>query len=204
MSDYHPLGCGAPDLVCLGCVDTISTHADARDHVMLLRGVIIVYGLSILLSPEAVFGDGGTVCYVGEKDGIKITVLSAPTPLRVGFVDVSLYVQDAMSGAALENATIDVVLVNPKSGMTQLRTQATKLQATNKLFYAATFEVVESGNWDLELTIVHGMAEIDMVLPLVVNNKLPPWRQMWPWFSWPFPVILLFLLIQFRKAKLPQ
>ena len=47
---------------------------------------------------EAARGDGGTVRLSRCEGGLRITVFTAPTPFRAGPVDISVLVQDAVTG----------------------------------------------------------------------------------------------------------
>src|SRR5207237_7492588 len=73
-----------------------------------------------------------------------------------------------------------------------VRRLATAEAATNKLFRAAEFELREPGWWDVEVSIEgplgneHGQFEMEAAPPL------PKWLALWPWFSWPVLIIVLF------------
>ena len=59
-----------------------------------------------------VSADGGSPLFAGTKGGYQITVFAAPTPLRAGSVDISVLVQDALTG---NPATPLRVIVDRKS-----------------------------------------------------------------------------------------
>src|SRR6516165_4132235 len=89
--------------------------------------------LVIALRPGAARGDGGAVRLSQQAGPYRVTVFTAPTPLRAGPVDVSVFVQDGTGGGALPDATVRVTLTR---GGETLEAQATHEAATNKLFQA--------------------------------------------------------------------
>jgi hypothetical protein len=83
---------------------------------------------------------------------------------------------------------------------------ATDQAATNKLLKAAVFDLPESGRWVTQVGIggEQGSAEVDF--ELVAAQRVQGWPVMWPWFGWPVPVILLFLVHQvlvWRRHRQP-
>src|SRR5262249_50802296 len=81
-------------------------------------------------------------------------------------------------------------------GQLPLEYEASQETAANKLLRATQFELPASGRWNLEVEMdgPHG--------PIVVNceidatEPMPRWREMWPWFTWPALVIVLFSINQ--------
>ncbi len=150
-----------------------------------------------------VLGDGGTVCMSGTRGPFSITVFTAPTPLRAGPVDISILVQDARTGEVTTNTLVTVRLT--QEGQQPIECEATTQGATNKLLHAAQFEVPEPGKWKIELR-TEGPEDIGVLEGEVeVAERLPRWREVWPWIAWPVPVIVLVgihvRLKQRRSAK---
>jgi hypothetical protein len=143
--------------------------------------------------------DGGTVCFSGKAGGYRITVFSAPTPLRAGPVDLSVLVQDAATGEIMPHARVTVRLA--KRGGPTLEYAATTEVATNKLFRAAQIELPEPGRWQMHVRVedVHGLATIGGEIQAA--ERLPRWREMWPWFTWPAVVIVLFAISRSRQRR---
>ena len=160
---------------------------------------VIVGWLVLGIRPAPAFADGGSIRLYGEKGGYRITVFSAPTPLRAGPVDLSVMVQDASTGDPLTRVLVTVRMT--KSGGPALEFPATSEAATNKLMQAAQFELPEPGRWALEVHIEgsHGLAviggEVDAAEPL------PRWRELWPWISWPALAIALFGIHQILARR---
>jgi hypothetical protein len=150
----------------------------------------IVGWLILGFTPAPVLADGGLVRWSEVKGGYRITVFTAPTPIRAGAVDISALVQDASTGNPIWPMKVTVRMTRP--GRFVLEYPATSAAATNKLFSAAQFELPEPGHWALEVEVQgsHGRAviggELDAAAPL------PRWRELWPWISWPALAIALF------------
>jgi len=146
-------------------------------------------------------GDGGVVRVSAKKGAYLITVFTSPTPLRAGPVDISVLVQDAVTGEPLPEARVLVRLTQP--GQPELEYPATTEAATNKLLQAAQFELTASGNWDLEVQVEgsHGSAMLGCALEAA--EPLPRWVELWPWICWPALAVAIFgihrLLAQKRR-----
>lgn len=138
--------------------------------------------------------DGGTVRLSLKKSGYQITVFTAPMPFRAGPVDISVLVQDSLTGEPMTHARVTVRM--SKLGQLALEYPATPEAATNKLFRAAQFELPEPGRWDMQVKVEgsHGLAVI--AGEVEAAEPLPRWREIWPWFGWPALAIALFSIHQ--------
>jgi len=136
-------------------------------------------------------GDGGTIRLSEKKGGFLITVFTAPATFRVGPVDISVLVQDALTGEPTDpRPRVTVRMTKP--GQLALEYPATTEAATNKLLHATQFELPDAGRWDMEVQVegLHGPAVIGCELEAV--KPLPRWLELWPWISWPALAIVLF------------
>jgi hypothetical protein len=135
--------------------------------------------------------DGGMVRQREQTGAYQVTVFTAPTPLRAGPVDVSVLVLDAATGEYVPDARVTVRLTARGTGDV-LEHPATEAAATNKLFYAAVFELPEPGWWDLEVAVdgPHGLALLRLAVE--VDEPPPRWRELWPWFAWPAVAVAFF------------
>ena len=182
---------------------------------------------SFILHPSSLLrADGGTIRMSEKKGGYLITVFTAPAPFRAGPVDISVLVQDALTGELVPGTRVTVRMIKPPSvsspdaptlpspsvggregggGGLALEYPATPEAATNKLLHAAQFELPEPGRWQLEIQVdgVHGRAVIGGELEAA--PPLPRWRELWPWIGWPVLAIALFaihqVLVRRRSAK---
>jgi hypothetical protein len=158
----------------------------------------LLLALSFILYPSSLLrADGGTVRLSEQKGNYRITVFTAPTPLRAGPVDVSALLQDAATGQPLSNIRVTIKAVRQGSPDTEILHTATTAAATNKLYYAAAFDLPEPGRYWLEVSIDGALGEARADFELEAAKPLPPWLTMWPWLGWPVLVVLLFSIHQF-------
>jgi hypothetical protein len=153
---------------------------------------------------EAARGDGGTVRLSRCEGGLQITVFTAPTPFRAGPVDISVLVQDAVTGEPIPEARVTVILSPRDHLVLTIRRAATSDAATNKLLKAAVFELPEPGRWEVEVAIERGQRAAHVRFKLEAAGRAPQWPVIWPWIGWPAPVILLFSIHQllvWRKSR---
>jgi hypothetical protein len=161
-----------------------------NDHI---QPIIISLVLSFVMAQTSLiaWADGGALRLRQKAGGYDIAVFTSPTPIRAGTVDVSVLVQDA---ATQEFVPDTKVTVCPKVPGTEriLRYAATNEAATNKLFKAAVFKIPAAGLWDLQVAVKgpHGLAQVAFTVN--ADDRLPHWREFWPWFAWPALVIALF------------
>jgi hypothetical protein len=147
----------------------------------------LVLGRSSLLR-----ADGGTVRLSERRGAYQITVFTAPLPLRAGPVDVSVLVQDAITGETIPQAKV-VVRATPRDRpQDAVSYPATTEPATNKLLHAAVFELSRPGWWELDVTVQAGHGPAVAHLAVEAAEPLPPWRSLWPWVAWPAVAVLLF------------
>jgi hypothetical protein len=147
--------------------------------------------------------DGGAVRLHERAGTYQIAVFTSPTPFRAGPVDVSVLVQDAVTGDCVPEAQVTVRLTARNSGQV-LEYPATAEAATNKLFHAAVFQLPEPGWWDVSVAVEgpHGPARIRFGVQ--ADEPPPRWLELWPWFGWPVFAVALFGLHQVlmrRKAR---
>ena len=145
--------------------------------------------------------DGGQVRASEVRGEFQVTVFTSPIPLRAGPIDVSVLVQRVGSGEAVSNAvTVEITSADPKQP--PLRAAATSEAATNKLLSAALFNLPAAGSWDVHVeTTPPGNSPIGVSFTMDAAPPLPAWLRVWPWFGWPFAVILLFIVHRARVTS---
>ncbi len=141
--------------------------------------------------------DGGSLRLSGTQSGCRITVFTAPTPFRAGPVDISVLVQDSLTGEPMTGARVTVRM--SKLGQIALEYPATTQAATNKLFRAAQFELPEPGRWDMQVMVEGSQGPAEIAGEVEAAEPLPRWREIWPWFGWPALAIALFGIHQILK-----
>jgi hypothetical protein len=160
----------------------------------------------LMLVPSFLRADGGAIRLSQKSGGYRIAVFTSPTPLRAGLVDVSVLVQDAVTGECVPEAQVTVRLKRPDSARF-LTFPATSAAATNRLFQAAFFELPGPGRWNAEVAVEgpHGPARIEFGLE--ADEALPRWLELGPWFAWPTLVVGLFavhrMLVRRRLSPPP-
>jgi hypothetical protein len=154
---------------------------------------IFIFGLLFLgtwCAPAC--ADGGSVRLSERKDGYRITVFSAPSPFRAGPVDISVLVQDAVTGQPLPEARVTVHMT--RIGQPTLEYPATQNLATNKLLHAAQFELPTTGRWELEVQVEGSQGSAVLACEVEAAERLPRWHSLWPWIAWPALAIALFCI----------
>jgi hypothetical protein len=146
-------------------------------------------------------GDGGAVRFSEKRGDYRITVFTSPTPLRAGPVDISVFVQNAATGEAVTAGEI-IVRVAPRGRPDDaLQQLATTEAATNKLYRAAVFELMESGWWDVDIKFEGLREPVQVRLELEAGPQLPRWRSLWLWIGWPAVAIVLYAVHQWLVRR---
>lgn len=112
--------------------------------------------LLVLALTAPLLANGGTVRLSREPVGpYLVSVLTSPTPLRTGPVDVSVLVQDSAEEVVPGVAVL--VEAHPLGlDADPIRHGATRQQATNKFFLAAKFDVGTPGEWEFRVHVGEG------------------------------------------------
>jgi hypothetical protein len=165
-----------------------------------LLGLMIAV-LAILAVPTSARADGGMLRLREQNGAYQIAVFTLPTPLRAGPVDISVLVQDAVTGECLPEAHVTVHLTHRESHRS-LTYPATAEAATNKLFQAAIFDLPEPGWWDVEVAVARSRRSAVVRFSLEADEPLPRWLDLWPWFTWPAIVVVFFGIHQIRSHRL--
>ena len=153
---------------------------------------------AIALVASAARGDGGVVRLRQTSGPFEVTLFTAPTPLRVGPVDVSVLVQTTADHAPVLDAEVEIELQAP--GL-ERSAAATRAAATNKLLYAALLEVPEPGRWTLAARVRAGGRDAAVSCEVDVAPHLSPAAAFWPYFALPGALIALFALHQWLKRS---
>jgi hypothetical protein len=140
-----------------------------------------------------------------QKGKYRITVFTTPTPLRAGAADVSVLVQEAATGEPLSDVDVTVRAARRGSPGASLSLRATHEAATNKLYYAVSFDLPEPDWYALEVSIDGALGKEEVRCEVEAAEPLPPWLEMWPWVGWPFLAIALFSVHQLlaRRSSRP-
>ena len=120
---------------------------------------VALAGTLLLALTAPLLANGGTVRLSREPVGPwLVSVMSSPTPLRTGEVDISVLVQDSaeevVPGVPVWVEAVPVAIPEAaQDGADTLRHPATRQQATNKFFLAAKFDVPTPGEWEFRVHV---------------------------------------------------
>jgi hypothetical protein len=110
----------------------------------------------VFLAQATALADGGAVQLRTEAGAFVITVFTSPAPLSAGPVDISLLIQNREGLEPVLDADVSLAL-RAQPSHTEIRAQASRQKAQNKLLYAAPVTLAESGKWQIAVTILrHG------------------------------------------------
>jgi hypothetical protein len=159
--------------------------------------------LLVLLLAATARGDGGTLRTSQAKDGYRISVFTAPTPPRVGTVDCSVLVQDAVTGKLLPEMPVLVTAWPLEAPHRRMSAPATTGAATNKLFRAALLELAEPGTWHVQVEAQGPAGPVRVTFEMEAGTAPPRWLELAGWIGWPFAAVLLFAVYRVRKGARP-
>ena len=146
----------------------------------------------LVLCPSPAAADGGSVRLSEQQGNYRISVFTAPTPVRAGPVDISVLVQDAATGEVVSGVRVTIKVARRDAPGVAVDQPATTAAATNKLFHAAVFDLPEPGWYSVEVSIDGDQGEAQVRFDMEAAESLPPWLALWPWVGWPVLVILVF------------
>jgi hypothetical protein len=158
-----------------------------------LIAILISLGAWLILATcQKAFADGGTIRISEKRGDYRISAFTTPNPFRAGPVEISVLVQDAATGERSSDVNVSLLVAAHQRPGEIRRYPASTDAATNKLFQSSTFELPAAGSWDFEVNVegAHSAAKVNF--DMEAADRLPRWLSMWPWFSWPFLVVLLF------------
>ena len=145
---------------------------------------------------QAARADGGALRLLQTAGNYRISVFTSPTPFCAGPVDISVFVQDAITGEVIPTTAVTIQLVLHSQPDKALCYVATTEAATNKLFKAAVFDLPELGRWRVQVTVDGGQGTAQLHFDLEAAQRTEQWPVLWTWISWPAAVILLFSIHQ--------
>jgi len=136
--------------------------------------------------------DGGTVRAVDEQGDYRVAVFTSPNPLRAGPVDVSVLVQNTVTGQTVGDAHVALQLTRRDRPGASIYAVASSAAATNKLMQAALVELPAAGWWDVEVESTTDDGTMQTRFAMEALPPLPRWLTVWPWFTWPLAAVVLF------------
>jgi hypothetical protein len=154
--------------------------------------ILIFSGLFLGPCCAIASADGGRVVLVERLGDYQISVFTSPEPLRAGLVDISVLLQDSSTGQPIMDAQVNVSLTPSGGRARPIRAVATMDAATNKLLYAALLDLPDPGSWEVEIACFAEHFPAAVRFTIEAGPRSTRWLKVWPWFSWPVGVVLLF------------
>jgi len=154
--------------------------------------------LVLLFAVGAAHADGGTVRIREDAGPFRITVFSAPEPLRVGAADLSVLVQRRDDDAPVLDAEVSIRLEGPPPAP-PIEARATRAAATNKWLHAALVEIPSAGIWKLEVAVRSANGAPEVAGTMQVAPRAPRLRALWPYLVLPPLVVCVFAVREWRK-----
>jgi hypothetical protein len=148
--------------------------------------------VALFFVPTTACADGGTLRFSKLCDGYRITLFTAPTPLRAGTADFSVLLQTADSETPLLDVPVSVHVYPVGEPQRRRGGLATTAAATNKLFQSIALELPEAGTWRVEIEVQGPERSASVEADLEVEPPMPAGLDLAFWIGWPAGVIVLF------------
>jgi hypothetical protein len=169
----------------------------------------------LALAVPCAMADGGAVLAQSESGPYRVVLFGAPAPLRAGWNDLTVLVQDKATGEPVLDRAVTVAMEPaggeaPKEGNwvppccrletdSTARQTATHAAASNKVLYAAPFLLREPGRWNARVE-VDGVPAVEAGVEIL--PPLAPWRSYWTYLGLPFAAgAFLLLHVQARRRS---
>jgi hypothetical protein len=162
------------------------------------RGVVIT--LTVLCLEAVVLADGGVLRARHATGPFVVSVFTAPEPLRVGPVEVSVIVESS-GGGVLTDAVVDLLFESGTRGIDPRRARATHDGASIGLAQAAVVDLPSAGEWTLTISVRSGAGAASTTCLLPVAPAASRLGTIWPWLLVPPIGILLFAVHQTLKQR---
>jgi hypothetical protein len=112
--------------------------------------------------------------------------------VRAGPVDISVLIQDAATREPVSGVRVEVKAQRRGSPEEVIQHPATAEAATNKLYYAALFDLPGPGWYDLEVSVDGALGQAEVPFELEAAEAPPSWLALAPWVGWPALAVVLF------------
>jgi hypothetical protein len=150
--------------------------------------------LLALIEGAVAHADGGRLRSRQVAGPFAVAVFTAPEPLAAGAADISVLVQDRVSGEVVLDAEVTLEL----SGPGPARAIAAGAGA-NRLLKAAVVDLAPAGLWTLGVAVRRGAAAARVSCELPVGAPASRLSAIWPLLALPPLAVVLFALRPRRK-----
>ena len=168
---------------------------------------LIGLALSSLLLAQGAQGDLGALVAQGNLGEDRITILAAPSPLRVGKVLLNLSLQPEGGPANTRNTDLTLTLKPPgdhppegthhHSGV--IHTRAQRQKSTHPGMLGALVELPTAGTWQVEVSATRSGKDDVFLFDLEVGPPASPWVDYAMAFAFPVVGLLIFVWHQRRS-----
>jgi hypothetical protein len=162
--------------------------------------VPIVLALALAQSRTAA-ADGGRICASETVGSLVLTIFSSPTPLRVGMADVSVLVQDAVTGAPRTDASVWIALQQAGSVAAAMEIEASPGASANRLLYAASLRLASDAPLAIHARVRTADAEASLQCAVEVVAAEPLLLAHWPLVVLPPAAVLLYAVHQWLHYR---
>ena len=139
------------------------------------------------------FAHGGTVQLRREAGDLAITVFTSPAPLSVGRADVSVLVQDRKALEPVLDADVWLFFHEDTSN-TDFKAPATRMQAENKLLYAAPVTFSQPGKWHVGVVVSRNGRETGVDGTVEIFASPPKAAAYAGYIAFPPAMVVLFVI----------
>jgi hypothetical protein len=152
----------------------------------------------LLLATATAYGDGGAMLLHQDTGPFTVTLFAAPQPLHTGMAEISVMVQDRLSGQVLADPMIDVTL-NQESAM-----RLAPGKAGNKLMQSAEVQLSRAGRSKLEVVVRRGNDVARLTTECNVEADRSRVALVWFYILLPAVAVVLFVIQQRLKMRKPH
>jgi hypothetical protein len=147
---------------------------------------------ALVLLATPLFADGGVVLSRQESGPFVITVFAAPVPLRAGPIDLTVLVQTRNALEPVLDAEVSIRL----DGASEMRAEASRSRAQNKLLYAAALQVPQPGEWKYTVSVRSALGRAAISGGFQAGPPAPTLASYWFYLAIPLVLIAIFILHQ--------
>lgn len=161
----------------------------------------IAAAIAVLVVVQLAVADGGAVRLSQVSGPYRVTLITSPTPLRAGPIDVSVVVAAASGDEDLPDAPVTLSLAPRNRPEAAISRNATTDGSTTGLFRTATFDVPREGDWTLVAEVSGRNGVTRAATDLRIGSALPRWTTFLGWMLAPAVPIAFYLWCAMRSRE---
>ncbi len=154
-----------------------------------------------ILSCCSLLADGGTIQFRKQAGAFRITLLSEPSPVRVGKVDLSVLCERTINNEPVKDAQVLIHLRRPGAGdILEIALPAKRGKNKNQVLYTAMGNLESPGKWPVRIAVSSEGEEAVVTGSLEVLLSEPAIVTYWPFFV-AVPLLALVFAINLRLRR---